>query len=403
MKPATTDIRAVTTPVPLLAAMAVASPVALNIFAPIMPELAVKFNTNPFTIQLGFTLYLLTLAIGQLISGPLADRYGRRPVLLWGIMLHIAGCLLGAMAVEVWQLLLARVLQAAGGCTGMLLARSIVLDQHGKDQAAGMLGYITLGIATAQALAPTLGGYLNLTVGWQGVFWLSMALGTAVWLGALFWLPETAEKPKDTQGFLQSFSRFNTVLSSPSYIWYALSSTMIACGFFSFISSVPFVVTEYLQGDSADYGNWFLLVAGGFWLGSLTAGKVSSKFGTNRMMVLGHILSGSGALLMLGMFLSDSVSYSGLFLPMAFFTFGRGLSQPSAQAAAINSTTGAVATATGMLGFFQLLIGSLMAQLTPLLMAFNLIFLPLVLFTVVVLAGFCMKQGDRQNKAGQSS
>ncbi|GGK60344.1 multidrug effflux MFS transporter [Amphritea balenae] len=385
-----------TTPVSLLAGMAIASPVALNIFAPIMPELAVRFNTSPFTIQLGFTLYLFTLAVGQLISGPLADRYGRRPVLLWGFALHIAGCVLGIMAAEVWQLLLARVLQAAGGCTGMLLARSIILDQHGKDRAAGMLGYITLGIATAQAIAPTLGGYLNLAGGWQTVFWLSMALGSVVWLGALFRLPESDNHSAAT-GFLNSFKRYNTVLSSPSYIWYALSSTMIASGFFIFITSAPFVVAKHLQGSAVDYGNWFLLVAGGFWLGSLTAGKISARTGTDQMIKLGNSISGVASLAMLIMFMTAPPAYLSLFLPMALFTFGRGLSQPNAQAAAISSTSGAKATATGMQGFFQLMIGSMMAQLTPLLMLMGLTVLPLVLIAMVVLAAYFYHKGAQSS------
>ena len=99
------------TPVLLLAGMAIASPVALNVYAPVMPVLAEQFNTTPFTIQLGYTFYLLTLAIGQLISGPLADRYGRRPVFFWGFLLHIIGGLIGIFAFEAWHLLLARIFQ----------------------------------------------------------------------------------------------------------------------------------------------------------------------------------------------------------------------------------------------------------------------------------------------------
>lgn len=391
----TSSAAQVKTPILLLAGMAIASPVALNLYAPVMPVLAEQFDTSPFTIQLGFTFYLLTLAIGQLISGPLADRYGRRPVFFWGFLLHILGALLGAFAFEVWQLLLARILQAAGGCTGMLLARSIILDQHGKDKAAGMLGYITMGIASAQALAPTMGGYLNLAVGWQSVFWVSMALGTIVWLGALFTLPETSTPKLNTGSLLQSFTRYSTVLSSRNYVFCALSTTMIASGFFVFMTSAPFLVAEFLQGNSADYGNWFLLVAGGFWFGSLTAGKISAKVGTRRMMLAGNSLSGIGALFMLGLFLLTPFSFLALFIPMALYTYGRGLSQPSAQAAAISSTTGAVATATGMLGFFQLTIGSLVAQITPLLMEFSINMLPLVLVSLALLASLFAIKGSQ--------
>ena len=383
------------TPIALLAGMAIASPVALNVYAPVMPVLAEQFNTTPFTIQLGYTFYLLTLAIGQLISGPLADRYGRRPVFFWGFLLHILGGLIGILAFEAWHLLLARILQAAGGCTGMLLARSIILDQHGKDTAAGMLGYITMGIATAQAVAPTIGGYLNLAVGWQSVFWVSMVLGSIVWLGALFRLPETAGHKKDTGSLLSSFSRYKTVLSSRSYIYCALSATMVASGFFVFMNSSPFIVDAILKGNSADYGNWFLMVAGGFWLGSLVAGKISSAAGTRRMMLVGCVISGSAAVLMLALFTLQPLSFTALFMPMAVFTFGRGLIQPNAQAAAVSSTSGAVATATGMLGFMQLTIGSLVAQITPLLIGISINMLPVVLVSLALLALLCAIRGSQ--------
>lgn len=410
------------TPKTLLAAMAISSPVALNIYAPVMPELADQFSTSPFTIQLGFTLYLFTLAIGQLIGGPLADQYGRRPVLIWGFTLHILGCLLGVFATETWQLLLARVMQAAGGCTGMLLARSIILDQHGKDKAAGMLGYIALGIASAQALAPTLGGYLNVVAGWQSVFWFSMALGTLVWLGAVLKLPETDTARQATQRFFTSFARYRLVLRNPAFVWYALASTLIACGFFIFIASAPFIVSHHLQGSSVDYGNWFLVVAGGFWFGSLLAGKLSAAQGTQRMMAFGQGLAGIGAVSMLILFFLLPVSYLTLFLPFALFTFGRGLSQPNAQAAAIAATTvsshcisgkpvsdnhdsdntarktdtvtpSPIATATGLQGCLQLLVGSLMAQLTPVMMQAGIVVLPLIFLCLVMLAVYCSRKG----------
>ncbi len=382
-----------TPPFAMLLAMAMASPLALNIFAPVMPSLVDHFGTTPFTIQLGFTLYLLSLAFGQLISGPLADRYGRKPVLLWGFALHIVGCLLGALAIEVWQLLLGRVLQALGGCTGMLLARSILLDQHDRDKAAGLLGYITLGIAAAQALAPALGGYLNLATGWQSVFWLSLAMGSTVWLAAIIWLPETAQPDDQREPLAALFRRYPQVLRNRQYLCFSLSSTLIAACFFAFITSAPFVADQWLGGNSADYGNWFMLVAAGFFLGSMTAGRISAAQGVGRMMVLGHSLSMLAAIGMLASFHWQGVSWLGLFGSMALFTFGRGLSQPAAQSAAISATPGAVATASGLLGFIQLLVGSIIAQLTPRFIEVDVQLLPVTLLVASGLALVVYRMG----------
>ncbi len=384
-------------PMTMLLAMAIASPVALNIFAPIMPGLVETFSTDQFTVQLGFTLYLLTLAIGQFFSGPLADRYGRRPVLLWGFIIHVLGCLLAAMAADIWQVLMGRILQALGGCTGMLLARSILVEQHGRDKAAGYLGYITLGIATSQALAPTIGGYLNIAVGWQSVFYLSMILGSLVWAAAIYYVPESAKERNTTGGIGQIFAKYKEVLQSRQYVYMVLSSTLIASCFFAFMTSAPFIVDQELAGDSADYGNWFLLVAGGFFFGSMTAGKISAKLGVNRMIPLGHSLSLLAAALMLSLFLIQGVSYMALFVPMTLFTFGRGLSQPSAQSAAISTAKGAPATATGMLGFIQLLVGSAVAQITPQIIQIDIALLPATLLIAATLALFTFRLGRGQD------
>ncbi|MCP4879067.1 MAG: multidrug effflux MFS transporter, partial [Gammaproteobacteria bacterium] len=162
--------------------MAMVSPVALNIILPALPSIASSLGLTTNSVQLSFSLYLLALAIGQLLLGPLADRFGRRPVLLGGIIVHMLGCLMAAMAHDLFMLLVGRALQALGGCTGIALARTIMLDRYPRDIAAGKIGYITLAIGLAQAIAPTAGGYLNLAYGWQSLFYFSMILGSISWV-----------------------------------------------------------------------------------------------------------------------------------------------------------------------------------------------------------------------------
>lgn len=149
----------------LMTLIAMASPLALNLFVPAMPDAARDLQAEIGVIQLSFTAYLLTLAFGQLLSGPLADHFGRRPILLGGLALHTLGSLLAAFAPDVTLLIAGRVLQAFGGSAAMVLARTIIIDIHGREGAAGRMGYVVMAIATAQTIAPTLGGYLNLLAG----------------------------------------------------------------------------------------------------------------------------------------------------------------------------------------------------------------------------------------------
>jgi DHA1 family bicyclomycin/chloramphenicol resistance-like MFS transporter len=356
--------------------MAMVSPVALNILLPALPDVAADLSLPISAVQLSFTLYLLALALGQLVLGPLADRFGRRPVLLAGVFIHMLGCVVAAMASDLTWLLVGRVLQALGGCTGMALARTIMLDRHSREVAAGKIGYITFSIGLSQAIAPTLGGYMNLIWGWQSLFYFSMILGTLSWLIVIFKLPETGTRHELKLG--RVLNHYLAVIKSPGYLSFALSTAVIACGFYLFIGSAPYLVAEQLQGSSADYGVWFLWVSIGFMAGSFVAGKISKQQGIAAMIKYGHLLSGLGALIMVIALYSD-FTYIGLFAPMALYTFGRGFSQPNSQSAAISTTSLGPGTASGMIGFLQLLTGAMVAQATPWIMATNTMLIPILI------------------------
>lgn len=373
-------------PIAYFTIMSMVSPIALNILLPALPDAASDLGVTTSEIQLSLTLYLLALAIGQLICGPLADRFGRRPILLIGIAVHFIGCLLGAFADDLSSLLIARIFQALGGCTGMVLARTIMLDRYSRDQAAGKIGYITLSIAISQAIAPTLGGHINLHLGWQYLFHFSLLLSTVSWLIVLFMIPETAKQTTDSLRISRILNQYWDVLKAPNYLGYALSTTFIACAFYLFIGSAPYIVDQEIGGTSADFGNWFLLVSFGFMFGSFNAAKLSAKLGVQRMITLGHCLSTLGAVTMLVCVYSFGIHYLTLFLPMALFTIGRGFSQPNSQSAGISCSQGSPSTASGLMGFIQLITGALCAQLTPAILAAGAIWVVTIILLCPILA-----------------
>jgi len=366
--------------------MAMLSPLSLNILMPALPSIAAELAISSEQVQLSLTLYLLFLALGQLVCGPLADRFGRRPVLLGGIALHSIGCLLGAFANSIEGLLLARILQAAGGCAGMVLARTMMLDCYARSEAAGKIGYITLSIAIAQASAPTLGGQLTEWVGWQTVFHFSLLLSGVTWLIALWIIPETLLQRSDSIRLTAVLARYRSLLGNRQFIGYCGASTLIACGFFLFIGSAPYLVAQQLGGSPADYGNWFLVVALGFMAGSFSAAKISASLGIERMINLGNTLSTLGAFIALVASSLLPLSYLSLFLPMALYTFGRGFSQPNNQSAAIASCNSGPGAASGLMGFLQLVMGATVAQCGPLIVAAGAEYLALTLLTFALLA-----------------
>jgi len=393
----------------LLSAMALTSPLALNLFVPAMPDAARSLGVDISTIQLTFTCYLLTLAIGQLISGPLADFFGRKPVLLWGLALHVIGSVLAASAQDISVLVAGRVFQALGGSTAMALARTVIVDIHGRQGAAGKMGYMVMAIAIAQSIAPTLGGFLNLWYGWNTTFILPIAIGSGVWLAALKWLPETCQQKSDNLKLGRVLRQYGSVLTSSEYLGYALSTTFIAAAFYMFVGSSPYIVINQLEGNSAQFGSWFLSVSFAFMAGSFLSTRLAQRLNIDRMVMLGNSLSLIGASLLLLFALKDALTLGTLFLPMALVTFGRGFSQPNAQSGAIACATGSAGTASGLMGFIQLLTGGVMAQVTPWLMEQGLVALMSCILAAPLLAIGChsyswhrrritpLKTNDRQD------
>ena len=344
------------------------SPLALNAFVPAMPDAAAALDADIATIQLTFTCYLLTLAIGQLITGPLADYFGRRPVLLTGLGLHTVGSLFAASADGVDMLIFGRILQALGGSTCMALVRAIILDVHGRQGAAGRMGYVVMVIAIAQAIAPTIGGYLNLWSGWNSIFYLSVFMGALVWLLALLMLPETSNERSDSLHLGGILKRYRNVLGSKQYLGYVLSTTAVAAAFYLFVGSSPYIVMGQLGGNSAQFGSWFLIVSLAFMAGSFLSTRLAQAFSVDQMILSGNLLSLLGAAFLVGLSVLSQLSFAGLFLPMALLVFGRGLSQPNSQSAAINSSDRSSGTASGLMGFIQLMTGAAIAQLIPVLL-----------------------------------
>ncbi len=366
----------------LLIVIAMTSPLALNLFIPAMPSAVIDLHTDIATMQLTYSCFLLTLAFGQLISGPLADYFGRYPILVGGLIIHFCGCLFAILADDINLLIAARVLQALGGSACMSMARTMTLDIYGREKSASKMSYLVMAIALSQTLAPTLGGYINLYFNWQTIFILSSSIALGVFFLAIKQLTETCKQKSKSLEVNQVLFQYSQVLKSKQYLGYALSTTFIACAFYLFIGSAPYIVVNYLDGNSADFGNWFLMVALAFMFGSICSGTLAKHLSINTMIFTGHSVSLLGAALLFYFNSTDQMSYYGLFIPMSLLTFGRGLSQPSAQSAAIASSLSRAGTASGLLGFIQLTIGASIAQLIPILMDYNIN----TLFFIVLLA-----------------
>ena len=376
------------TPKLVFLAMAFLGPIALNVYAPIMPTLMLALSTSADTIQLGMTLFLSFFALSQLFCSFFVELFGQRKVLLWGVIIHILGCILAIIANDIYTLLLARVLQATGGGISLLLTRSLILDQNSQNKAAANLSYITLGIATLQVIVPTLSGYLNVIYSWHLIFYVSLIVGlVALW--AIYRYLPVVINPTNTlskKGTIKAtFKLYGNTFTSPRFFYFTLANALISGAFFTFVINVPFIVTDTLSGNSLDYGNWYLIVALGFWLGSFISSQVSERVGNDKMMKLGWGIDIVAGLVMFFCIFVYGVSYWSLFTAMAMFTFGRGLSLPNVQVAAATATPYGRFTAMGLFSFCQLLVGAAIAQLSTMFVKQNIL-LPIIISLLAIFA-----------------
>lgn len=334
--------------------MAAVGPLALNIFSPSMPGMQRVFDVSYGTIQLTITLFLFGTAFAQLLYGPLSDRFGRKPVLLVGLVLFLIGSVASAFAPSISWLLFSRTLQAVGGCAGLVLSRAIVRDMHSREKSASMIGYITVGMVVVPMISPLIGGFLDEWFNWRAGFLFVTAAGFAVLVATVLKLPETNFNLRPIPGLRGILSSYSGLIASRDFRHYALTAAFTSAAFFAFLSGGPFVAIELLEQPKSVYGICFVLVAFGYMFGNFLTGRLAERIGTNRMITLGTSLSLIGALLMCGLAFADNLNLAAIFGPMALITLGNGLSLPSATAGSVSVNPQIAGAAAGLAGFLQM-------------------------------------------------
>ena len=349
---------------------------SLNIFLPSLPLMAAHFGVGYGVMQLSVSLYLAATAVLQVFVGPISDRYGRRPVMLVATAIFTLATFGAVLAPGFGIFLACRLLQAAIA-TGFVLSRAVVRDMVSQNEAASMIGYVTMGMSVVPMVGPVIGGALGEVFGWQSTFVLLGAGGLG--LLALIWADQGETNVRRAGSMADQLARYPQLLRSQRFWGYCLASAFASGAFFAYLGGAPFVGSAVFHLTPARLGVYFGAPALGYMMGNFLSGRFSVRIGVDRMVLYGALLTtaGLGLLLVLGL---AGIMGPGIFFGLVITVgLGNGILLPNANAGMLSVRPSLAGSAAGLGGAFTIGGGAALSALAGALLHHGTGPMPLIL------------------------
>lgn len=370
----------------LLVFLSMVGPLTLNILVPSLPGMVESLAAPKESVQLTLSLYLLGMGVGQFFLGPLADRFGRRPVLLISLVAYVLASLLAYLAPNVEMLIVARILQSFGATAGITLARTMIRDLHERDAAASLIGYVTMGMVVAPMIAPVLGATIDDLFGWRAILIFCASLGLVAFIIAAPNLPETRPPSLVAASGRDVVTRTLELLGNARFMGFWGTSAACSCIFFAFLGAAPYLMIEVLGRPKTEYGFWFMTLSIGYMAGNFISGRFAQRLGIEILILWGNVIGVLGTLILLGGAMMGYLSPFMLFIPAMITSFGNGLVLPNALAGGIGLDPKAAGAGSGLMGFGQMGGGALASYLGGKFITGSAVPLAMIMLVCAVLA-----------------
>ncbi|BDH04059.1 MULTISPECIES: multidrug effflux MFS transporter [Streptomyces] len=388
----------------LLGALTATTPLAMDMYLPSLPEVTRTLHAPAATVQLTLTACLAGMALGQLVVGPMSDRWGRRRPLLTGLAVYLVATALCAFAPTVGTLVAFRLAQGLAGAAGIVIARAVVRDLYDGVAMARFFSTLMLISGVAPIVAPLIGGQILRVTDWRGVFVVLTGIGAV--LTALVWLrlPETLPPAERHRGGVkESLRTMRALLADLPFTGYLLAGGFAFAALFAYVSASPFVVQEVYGASPQTFSLLFGLNS----VGLVTAGQINGKLLVGRVRLdrvlasgLAVIVLAAGALLLMATGVFGEVGLAPVAAALFVLMSAMGFTLPNTQALALLRTRHAAGSASALLGTTSFLIGAVASPLVGIAGERTAVPMAVVQLAAALVAGACFMGLCRPWKAG---
>ncbi|OMD33841.1 MFS transporter [Paenibacillus odorifer] len=350
----------------ILGSITTIGPLSIDMYLPALPALVDDFGTTAALVQLSLTFFLLGLASGQLVAGPLSDVYGRRRPLLIGMFIYAVSSVLCAFSPSIGLLIVLRFIQGLAGSVGVVVSRAAVRDLYSGSELTKFFSLLMIVNGLGPILAPVIGGQLLRVTTWQGIFLVLFAAGIIFCLTILLRLPETLPKERRSKSGLKgTLLTFKVLLGNRKFMGYALSQGFVTASMFAYISGSSFVLQNIFAVTPQVYSLIFAVNGIGIIITGQIAGRLAGKVSETKLLLSGLLLCTMGGVLLL-----LTILIGGGLIPILICLFAVvssvGIVGATSFSLAMQDQGEAAGSASALIGLIPLLLGSCVAPLVGL-------------------------------------
>ena len=327
---------------------------SIDMYLPALPAIARELQTDAAAVQQTLSAFFLGMALGQVLYGPISDRRGRRPPLIFGCTLYTVACVACALAPSIQSLIALRFVQAMGACTGIVISRSIVRDLFDPRESARMYSFLMLLMGAAPITAPFIGGQILVHFGWRAIFLALGGFGLACLAAVLFNLPETLPpERRSAAGLGAAFRAYGGLLTDARFMSYAAASGLSSGAMFAYIAGSPFVFIELNGVRPERFGLIFGANALGLILASQCNRWLLQRFSSFGIIWVGVAIKAASSVLLVGITVAGIGGFPGMLFLLFWCVASHGLVQPNAIALALAPYGRQAGSASALIGATQ--------------------------------------------------